>query len=426
MFRSRLLRPVPLGAATILLLLAIAPAVGGEPAPAPSDAPAGLDAWTYAQVSSSHVRVFGLTFADVDGDELPDIVSGPFWYLNPGGDLTGVWVQSSLPQVDGDDADALIAVDVDGDPDLDLIAMGPTAGRVYWLERSSTSGVWSVLQIGDVGTSNHGISSQGYRLADLEPGGRPEIVINEDPCYYFRIPANPQAGNWPRVTAIAAAFTADEEIAVGDIDRDGLLDLVGSNGDTGEVRWFENPGNGGGNWTPHLVATIPNISFLDRLEVAHVNGDGRLDIVVSEENGSTSGAETWWIRQPADPTSPNWPTQLLVSQASTNSMRVADLDRDGDMDVVTGEHYGNLEVIAWENNGAGVFTPHSVGSGDESHFGTKAVDLNRDGNLDLVSIAWNAPQFVHLWRSDRPGLGFAIFADGFESGNTSAWSDVAP
>jgi len=396
------------------LALAAPPAGSGD----------GPGPWTYVEVSSNHVRVFGLTFADVDGDQDPDIISGPYWYANPGGDLTGTWVQNPLPLVGGDPADALMVVDVDDDANFDLIAMSGTAGRVYWLERNAGTGVWSVLQIGDVGVSNHGISSQGYRVADLEPGGKPEIVINEDPCYYFRIPANPQAGSWPRVEAIPAALGGDEEIAVGDIDRDGLLDLVGSNGDTGEIRWFENPGDGSGNWTPHLVATLPNVSFHDRLEVAHINGDGRLDIVVSEETGSASGAETWWLRQPANPFAGNWPATLIVSQGSTNSMRVADLDRDGDMDVVTAEHYGTLEVIIWENDGAGAFTPYMVDSGHESHFGVKPYDLDRDGNLDLVSIAWNVPEFVHLWRSDLPGLGVLIFRDGFESGNTSAWSST--
>lgn len=421
----------PLRAAGPRLLLALALAVANSiPASAGSDsrrpsALGDLDSWTYIQVSSNHVQVFGLAFADVDGDGRPDLLSGPYWYRNPGGDLTGAWIQSPLPQLGGSAADALIATDVDGDSNFDLIGMNQSGG-VYWLERNAGTGAWSSLAVGDVGVSNHGISSQGYRLADLEPGGRPEIVINEDPCYYFRIPANPQAGGWPRVEAISSAFTADEEVAVGDIDRDGRLDLVGSNGETGEVRWFRNPGNGTGNWTPFLIATIPNVIFHDRIEVAHLDGDRRLDIVVSEETGGASGAETHWFRQPADPTAPDWPTTLLVSQASTNSMRVADFDKDGDMDVVTGEHYGGLEVTIWENGGAGTFTPHLVDSGIESHFGTRPFDLDRDGDLDLVSLAWNAPQFLHLWRNDSPSPGFVLFADGFESGNTSAWSAASP
>ncbi|MEZ5330788.1 MAG: FG-GAP-like repeat-containing protein [Thermoanaerobaculia bacterium] len=363
-----------------------------------------LDSWTYIEVGSDHEQVFGLSFPDVDGDGLPDILSGQYWYENPGGDLTGTWTRHTLPQVGGNDPDALLATDVDLDLDLDVIAMSGVGGQVYWLERNHTSGAWTVISIGNTGTSNHGISSQGYRVADIEPGGRPEIVINQDPCYYFRVPANPQAGSWPRVTAIASSGTADEEVAVGDIDRDGLLDLVATNGDTGQVRWFVNPGNGAGNWTGFLIATLANVDFLDRAELADLDGDGKLDIVVSEENGSSSGAETWWLRQPADPTG-TWPAQLIVSQGSTNSMRAADMDHDGDVDVVTGEHVGSLAVTVWENDGNGAFAPHTVGTGNESHFGTKPVDLDLDGDLDLVSIAWNAPQFLHLWRNDRSGGG---------------------
>jgi hypothetical protein len=360
-----------------------------------------LDDWTYIQVSASHERVFGLAFADVDRTGSTDILSGRHWYENPGGDLTAAWTQNAFPQVGGNDPDALLTTNVDGDLDLDVIAMSGSGGSVYWLERNTgAAGGWDVTLIGNVGTSNHGISAQGYRAADLIPGGRDEIIINIDPCYTFEVPANPGAGNWPRVRVIASSSTADEGIAVGDIDRDGLLDLVGTNGGTGEVRWFKNPGDGSGDWQAYQMATISDISFHDRVETGDLNGDGRLDVVVSEENGATSGAETHWLEQPADPTSNAWPVSQIASQGSTNSLRVADVDNDGDLDVVTGEHKGSLAVVVWENDGAGGFSSHSVGTGKESHFGTKPVDLDRDGDLDLVSVAWDAPQYLHLWRND--------------------------
>jgi hypothetical protein len=40
-----------------------------------------------------------------------------------------------------------------------------------------------------------------------------------------------------------------------------------------------------------------------------------------------------------------------------------------------------------------------VDSGKESHLGARLVDLNRDGLLDIVSIAYDNFQTLHLWRN---------------------------
>ncbi|MBZ0175186.1 MAG: FG-GAP-like repeat-containing protein, partial [Candidatus Methanoperedens nitroreducens] len=54
----------------------------------------------------------------------------------------------------------------------------------------------------------------------------------------------------------------------------------------------------------------------------------------------------------------------------------------------------------WVNDGTGLFKERLVSSGKESHLGARTVDLDGDGDLDIVSIAWDAPQFIHLWRND--------------------------
>jgi len=79
---------------------------------------------------------------------------------------------------------------------------------------------------------------------------------------------------------------------------------------------------------------------------------------------------------------------------------VLDLDRDGDVDIVAGEHRGPKKVAVWENDGTGTFVEHIVSTGIESHLGTRAADLDGDGDYDLVSIAWDKPQDLHVWRND--------------------------
>ena len=57
-------------------------------------------------------------------------------------------------------------------------------------------------------------------------------------------------------------------------------------------------------------------------------------------------------------------------------------------------------MIVYENDGAGNFTAHTIDQGIESHLGTQLADMDNDGDLDIVSIAWREPQYLHLWRND--------------------------
>jgi len=70
------------------------------------------------------------------------------------------------------------------------------------------------------------------------------------------------------------------------------------------------------------------------------------------------------------------------------------------MDIVTGEHRGPKRLIIWENTGRGEFTPHVVDRGRENHLGARAADMDGDGDLDLVGICWDSYWEMHLWRND--------------------------
>jgi hypothetical protein len=358
-----------------------------------------LDRWNYIAIDRNRSqRFFGLDVGDLNADDRKDIASGHYVYLNPGGDLTGTWQRVSLPS----GHDALLSLDVDGDPLADLIAM-TGEGKVYWLEAADrTAAGWSSRLIGSLPAADHGISSQSVRQGQILAGGRPEIVIGmENQTYCFRIPPHPAPGAWPRVVI------ADDGlgVALGDIDGDGNLDLAGSypgdNDLNTKVAWWENPGNGSGNWTRYPVGEIV-YRDADRFAIGDVDGDARPDILVTEEISRSpyQPAHLYWFKRPADPKSAGWMRTTVMEGYTLKSMDLADLDRDGDLDVITGEHRGTLKVVIWENDGRGHFAAHPVDTGKESHLGARLFDLDGDGDLDILSICWDTYQTLHLWRND--------------------------
>ena len=349
-----------------------------------------LDEWTYIEVDNSRdERAFGLAAADMNGDGYSDIASGKYFYRNPGKDMGGRWLRTHFPVA----ADTLLALDVDGDAFGDVIALDKS-GKVYWLEAANREGSdWRAEHVGDVGEADHGISSQGYTIGQLIPGGRPEVVINVGAIYFFELPDRAQDGEWRRTTITQQAYP--EGVVVGDIDQDGALDLSGTL-DNRKVAWWRNPSDHSSPWTPHVIGSLPD-KYAVRFYHQDLNGDGRADIVVCAANGSKNGV--YWLEQPIDVTQA-WTLHTVGQQATTNSMDVADMDRDGDIDIVSGEHRGEEKVAIWANDGQGRFSEHFVSRGLESHLGTRLFDLDGDGDLDIVSIAWDDYQFLHLWRND--------------------------
>ncbi len=367
--------------------------------------PLPLDRWTYLLVDDNRgkwgdfakpkwLRYFGLAIRDLTGDGREDIVSGRYFYRNPGGDMTGPW-----PRVDfGRNVDAILCLDVDGDDRGDVIAQALPG--IYWLEAKDREGrSWSCVKIGEVPETDH-VNSQGFALGQLVPGKRPEIVIAaSDGIYYFEIPDHPEKTEWPRNHAITGA--CDEGLDLADVDGDGWLDVVAGNGEE-YVAWWKNPAHGEENW-PRFIFGTTSPHPADRLKARDMNGDGKIDVVVSEERypGKEPDANLWWFEQPENPRSKNWPRHHLITEYSLNNLDVADFDGDGHYDIVTCEHKGpDPKLQIFRNNGQGSFTPYVIDHGKESHLGTQAVDLDHDGDLDLVSIAWDNWQNLHVWRND--------------------------
>ena len=323
--------------------------------------------------------------ADLDRDGLPDYITGRSgqeirWYRMVDADQ---WVMHPLGEDSPSDVGGA-AMDVDGDGWVDFVA----GGAWYRNTGEPRRGRFERIPFCDEVKAVHDLV-----LSDLDGDGRRDLLTMSDKnnLRWYRITDNPREF-WQR-TDIGPSLHAG--VAVGDLDRDGDLDVVRS--DT----WFENTDGQAQRWVAH-----PNIPFgnpnppyplATRCVALDVDLDEDLDLVMTENE--IQAGRIGWLEN-VDGRGGMW--QLHELPASDDAVRgafhsliVADFDNDGDADVFTCEMEGIPGVqsprwFIWENlDGKGQhFAERVILDANLGGHDVVAEDFDRDGDLDLVGKLW--------------------------------------
>ena len=115
---------------------------------------------------------------------------------------------------------------------------------------------------------------------------------------------------------------------------------------------------------------------------ADMDGDGDMDIVSASYSDDTIA---WYENNGA--TDPSCSAANIATSADgATSVFVADMDNDGDMDIVSASF--NDDAIAWyENNGAAdpSFTAADIATSADNPYSVFAADMDNDGDMDIVS-----------------------------------------
>jgi hypothetical protein len=379
--------------------------------PTPPNKATSLDQWTYIHADATRAPAagqkagdFGISFGDLNGDGYQDIASGHYFYRNPGGDMTKTpWPRVTLPNDPntGQALDAGLLFNVNGQgPARDILA--EALPDVVWLHANDPEGnTWTAKIVAQMTRVSHG-NGRMIRLAHIVPGHkRPDILLSGGGgTFLLQIPDQPEAGNWPIQKITSTSQDEQKGIGLGDVDRDGHPDLVlAAAVGSPEVDWWRNPGDGSTNWVKHPLGDTLNMAKM--IELADINGDGRLDVVATDSEATV--CQCFWFEAPADPVQGQWIRHQVASGYNgLDSLSVADLNRDGQPDIVIGETKDQHRLAIYENvNGGQSWKEHRIDQGKESHKGALAIDLDGDGDLDIVSIAYFGFKDLHLWRNDN-------------------------
>jgi hypothetical protein len=215
----------------------------------------------------------------------------------------------------------------------------------------------------------------------------------------------------PRVITSSASAAIDVRSA--DLDGDGDTDVVGSSYADDTLRWYENSGTYPPTFVVRVVAT--GLDFLCHVDTGDVDGDDDVDIVVSSRGDSRVTLHVNDGRRP-----PSF-TLMNISTAATTSVFscFGDVDGDGDLDVVT----TLVDRVVWfenvSNRSRVAFGAARVivsGSSDQSPWGAFVADVDRDGDVDVFQNMHLGGRVV-LYASD--GASVPMFSAGVNVATTT-------
>ncbi|QNL49032.1 VCBS repeat-containing protein [Olivibacter sp. SDN3] len=301
-------------------------------------------------------------------------------------------------------------LDVDGDGDLDVIlALESQPNRLY-LNDGNGKLSWRK----DVFLNkNH--DTEHVRVADFNQDGIMDIVFVAEDDQHHEYYLGKGDGSFKNVSDRLLAKSEGNGLDVGDVNGDGLPDIVvGNSGTEGQNFLWMNDQDRPGFFIDATSSGLPQVNDASQsIKLADLDGDGNLDMVVGNEippnrllinDGNGIFTEN--------------PDQLdLPVPLHTREVLTFDVDNDGDLDII----FTNLTSNGgpWEkdprvriliNDGKANFKDETINRMPANKFSTYAgipIDFDHDGDTDLLLSALKIPPFepmqVQAYENDGKG-----------------------
>ena len=337
----------------------------------------------------------GISVLDMNGDGFDDLLSGAYWYENPGAQ-GGEWKRHQFRTVGthgefvSDCGEWIVDVDHDGLPDV--VTAGWISNGLWWYRNPGPKAIaagemWKAEKITD------SYDTEGGAFADINGDGKPDLAL----AHYNRsgVLWVDFSGPTPRVHHLGGHAEDGHGIGIADINGDGKADILTTHG------WFEQIDADHDQWKWHPDWNLGDAGF--PILGYDVNHDGKMDLIY----GQGHGYGLYWLEQKANH---QWVKHVIdESFSQSHALALVDLDGDGVPELVTGKRYrghsggdpgsydpvvvyaykmpSRQQLAAAKKGGDPEFTRYTLSENGTASAGTQIVsgDFDHDGDMDLAT-----------------------------------------
>jgi len=374
--------------------------------------------WKRHTIDDSSFGPDGTRLADINGDGLLDITTP--WeqggvvrvYINPGKEkVKDYWPAVTVGEV-GDPEDSFF-IDLDGDGNADVLAGSLSDNKVAWFENlmcPCTSKFCTVADGSIFNTTNLDASGCDLSTAitlDLSNGPPKQYAA----LGWFEVPENARdMKSWRWHPLLPGGWFMT--LRPSDIDKDGDLDILATDrkGSGRGALWLENPGAAqasSGVWKEHRIGAVNEYEALHNT-IVDLDKDGLEDVIVAVKGGSIR----YHRRVSQSPL--KWETHMIEippGAAGAKALQVADINLDGQVDlVVVCEHatdgkIGTFWLSYKQEPSESHWTATSI-SGPEGFINdlVELIDLDHDGDLDVLTVEEKGPYLAKGYKGKELGV----------------------
>lgn len=336
--------------------------------------------------------------ADMNADGAPDVLAASnnpaeiAWYRNGDDGFS----DRTVILENASNIKSAITADLDEDGDPDVVSASTFTGKIAWYENTDGYGSISDQKI---------IETDGARPISLSAS---DLDGDEDSDLLYASNGDGKIG-WYENTDGAGRFSNENVISnnvpgaqavyAADLDGDGDKDAISASSSFGgdnRIAWYRN--TAGGFASQNVISQ--NLKGAQSVFAADLDGDGDQDVLSASKD---DGKIAWYENTSGYGT---FSDQKVISEYATNARSVyaTDLDGDGDRDVLAAS-----DKLVWYKNtdGQGTFSTEKVIRSSGKFEAVFASDLDTDGDPDVLSVSREGDSVAWYRNNIEQGNGFS-------------------